>query len=237
MKRRLLLFLFLIGILVSVASQIPIEHSKTLNFLLLLGLFTAGLAALGLWGRHKSVRFALFAAGAISIVPFVLPGRPLDTAALRQDYVARIKSFEGTEYYWGGESHRGIDCSGLPRRALRDALIAQAIGTFNGRGFRAAFEQWWFDSSALALAAGYRDFAKKLDGGGKINELDTAALLPGDFAVTASGTHLLAYVGDGKWSQADPGLNVVITQHGQKERNSWFQTEVTLHRWSLLQDR
>jgi hypothetical protein len=229
------LFLILLGLTMSLGSNLVPEHSKMVNLGLLMGILAAGAGVLGLWGRKKFIRLTLLLAFAAALLPFALPGRPLDAVSLRQDYVKRMTSFEGTPYFWGGESRRGIDCSGLPRRALRDALLAQGLRTGNGRAFRSAFENWWYDASALALSSGFREYARPLPGGGKIQELETSGLLPGDFAVTANKTHLLAYAGDGKWIQADPGLNIVITLHGQKDRNSWFQTEVSLHRWTLLE--
>ena len=58
---------------------------------------------------------------------FALPGSPIVESELRDAYVQRMKNLIGTKYVWGGESSRGIDCSGLPRKALRDALLSYAI--------------------------------------------------------------------------------------------------------------
>lgn len=94
----------------------------------------------------------------LAAIPFILPGGEIDAGELRQDYVRRLSGFEGTKYHWGGEGSRGIDCSGLPRRALRDALLAYGFRHSNGPGFRGYVEQWWFDASAMALGEGYRDY-------------------------------------------------------------------------------
>ena len=106
--------------------------------------------------------------------------------------------------YWGGESSRGIDCSGLPRRALRDALLAYGIRNLNGRAFRGYVEQWWFDASARALGEGYRDYTSPLGATGTIQEMDYGGLVPGDLAVTTSGVHILAYEATGSGSRLTP---------------------------------
>jgi hypothetical protein len=170
----------------------------------------------------------------LAAIPFILPGGKIDADELRMNYVRRLDAFEGTAYYWGGESARGIDCSGLPRRAFRDALLSYGVRHLNGRAFRGFLEQWWYDASAKALGEGYRDYTRPLAVMGTIREMDYKDLLPGDLAVTTSGVHILAYAGDGKWIQADPGIGAVVIMDGRTEENSWFRKSVTTHRWHQL---
>ena len=170
----------------------------------------------------------------LAAIPFILPEGKIDSNELRQDYVRRMTDFAGTKYFWGGESSRGIDCSGLPRRALRDALLAYGVRHFNGGAFRAYLEQWWFDASAQALGEGYRDYTSPLGITGTIHEMDYRDLAPGDLAVTTRGVHVLAYAGDGRWIQADPGFGAVVTLDGRTGDNKWFLVPVTTHRWRLL---
>jgi hypothetical protein len=191
-----------------------------------------GFTILG-WAR-KPVRIFALALPFLVAIPFVLPGREMDIDALRKDYLKRMAAFEDTKYYWGGESSRGIDCSGLPRRALRDALLAYGFKHFNGDAFRQYVEHWWYDASAKALAAGYRNYTRPLDVTGTIQEMSYDTLVPGDLAVTTNGVHILAYVGDGKWIQADPGIGAVATLNGRNDDNPWFRTPVTTHRWQVL---
>ncbi len=164
----------------------------------------------------------------------MLPGGKIDGEELREDYVKRMSGFEGTEYFWGGESSRGIDCSGLPRRALRDALLSYGFRHANGAAFRLYFEQWWFDASAKALGEGYRDYTKPVGVSGDIEAMSYEGLLPGDFAVTDNGVHVIAYAGGDDWIQADPGAGAVVTLDGRKDENAWFATPVKVFRWSLF---
>ena len=127
-----------------------------------------------------------------------------------------------------------MDFRGLPRRALRDALLAYGAQHFNGRAFRGYVEQWWFDASAKALGDGYRDYTSPVGITGTIQKMAYRDLAPGDLAVTTSGVHVLAYVGDGRWIQADPGTGAVVTLDGRTGANRWFLTPVTIHRWQIL---
>jgi hypothetical protein len=95
-------------------------------------------------------------------------------------------------------------------------------------------EQWWFDASAKSLGNGYRSYTVGLEPRGRISEMDESGLEPGDLAVTTNGRHILAYLGDGYWIQADPSLGKVATLHGKRDENPWFQTPITTHRWSVL---
>jgi len=192
-------------------------------------------AVILLW-KKKPWRVAVLIAPFLGMVPFLLPGGKMDAAELRQDYVRRMAAFEDTKYHWGGESSRGIDCSGLPRRALRDAMFAYGIKHLNGRAFRGCVEQWWFDASARALAEGYRDYTKPLEPAGTIRAMSYESLAAGDLAVTTSGVHILVYLGDGKWIQADPGLGYVATLDGRTSDNDWFSAPVTTHRWQVLDE-
>ena len=184
--------------------------------------------------KRKPLRVTALILPLLAAIPFILPGGKIDANELRQDYVRRMAEFEGTKYFWGGESSRGIDCSGLPRRALRDALLAYGARHFNGRAFRGYLEQWWFDASAKALGEGYRNYTSPVGITGTIHEMDYGDLEPGDLAVTTSGMHVLAYAGDGRWIQADPGSGAVVTLDGRTGDSGWFLTPVTTHRWQLL---
>ena len=209
-------------------------NSKILKVAFLGCLVGAWLGLLILTWRRKPIRLAVLILPVLAAILFVLPGDKIDEGELRQDYVRRMGKLEGTKYFWGGESSRGIDCSGLPRRSLRDALLTYGVKHLNGQAFRQYVEHWWFDASAKALGESYRNYTSPLGFAGTIQEMEYAGLMPGDLAVTTSGVHILAYTGDGKWIQADPGIGAVATLNGRTDENVWFSTPVTTHRWKLL---
>lgn len=209
-------------------------NSKLLKVALLGCLVGAWIGFTLLAWKRRPLRLVALIVPFLVAIPFILPGGDMDPEELRQDYVRRMNEFEGTKYFWGGESSRGIDCSGLPRRAFRDALLSYGIKHFNGRAFRAYIGQWWFDASAKALGEGYRGYTSPIGTSGTIQKMDYESLLPGDMAVTTSGVHILAYAGDGQWIQADPGIGAVATLDGRTDDNGWFSAPVTTHRWQLL---
>lgn len=205
-----------------------------------LGLIASGcgvwFGVLVLFWRYKGGRIFWFVLPFLLALPFGLPARPIDQGELRGTYVKHMQGFEGSVYHWGGESARGIDCSGLPRRAFRDALLQYGFTHADGGAFRMWFEQWWFDTSAEALSQGYRGFTISLNHGGLIQEMSYEGLVPGDIAVTDSGVHALVYVGRGQWIQADPGIGSVVILDGRNDDNPWFTQPVTMHRWAILTD-
>jgi len=212
---------------------IPV-HSTILKVAFLVCLSGLWLGLLTLTWNRKPIRVALIALPLLVASLFLLPGRNIDSDALRRDYVQRMAQYEGTKYVWGGENSFGIDCSGLPRRALRDALLSYGIRHLNGRALRSYLEHWRFDASARALGQGYRNYTRALKYKGTIQEMDNEGLMPGDLVVTKNGVHILAYVGDGKWIQADPGIGAVATLDGRKDDNIWFSSPITTHRWQIL---
>lgn len=234
MWRRVILILTLVALTgIFVIPLYPV-NSRILKVALLGCLVGTWIGFTVLSWKVRWLRIAALVFPFLCSIPFVLPGGEIDSKELRRDYVRRMKEFEGTKYYWGGESSRGIDCSGLPRRALRDALLAYGIKHFNGRAFRESIKHWWFDASAKALGEGYRSYTSPIGTSGTIQKMDYTALLPGDLAVTTSGVHILAYAGDGRWIQADPGIGAVATLDGRTDDNRWFDTPVTTHRWQIL---
>jgi len=202
------------------------------------GLVAAGLVFwLGLWvilWKHRGWRLAALAMPLILALPFLLPGRGLDRQRLQKRYLESMRSYEGTRYVWGGECRRGIDCSGLPRAALRSALAEQALQG-NGRAARLWLEQWWFDTSAKAMSEGYRGFTRSTGITGDLREIDPATLEPGDLAVTKDRRHVMIYLGDGEWIQADPAAGKVFTARAGSSLSIYLTSEVTLHRWRAME--
>lgn len=184
------------------------------------------------WERKKW-RVIVLCLPLLMAVPFVIPGRELDHVRLTDRYLSSMRGFEGTRYVWGGEGHRGIDCSGLPRKALRDALLDQAVRG-NGLAARMWMEQWWYDTSALAMMEGYRGFTRPTGISGPLWKMDSALVRPGDLAVTASGNHVMIHLGGGDWIQADPGPGKVFTGRPDQVDNAWFRSIVSIHRWAVL---
>lgn len=221
----------IVGIVLSPMNPINSKLYK-LAFLGCIGGSWLGLLLLS-W-KVKPVRLLLLALPFLLVVPFLLPAGDVDGEELRKDYVNRMERLDGVKYVWGGESARGIDCSGLPRRAYRDALLSYGVKHANGRAFRAYVEQWWHDASAKALGEGYRDYTINLSQVGNIREMSYDKLIPGDLAVTQNGIHVVVYLGDGKWIQADPGAGKVITLDGRDGDNAWFDTPISMHRWGFV---
>jgi hypothetical protein len=176
--------------------------------------------------------------GALLVVCYFLlgPGREENPRPLRQNYLSSLRSFEGTTYLWGGESSRGIDCSGLVRCGYIKANFNRAIETANPAPMRTAFSLWLFDSSAKAMGEEYRGRTKFVMETKSLNELDYGEILPGDIAVTKSGIHTLAYLGDKTWIQADPKAWKVIQARAPGD-NAWFSQPMKIVRWRELDPR
>ena len=177
-------------------------------------------------GRTKSRRLLLVLPWLV-LIPFVLPGKPIDPDALRTDYVSRLQGYDGTRYVWGGESPSGIDCSGLPRRALRDALWAVGMSHANGAAFRMWLDQWWFDASALAMSQGDRGRTRALGIAGPLCDLASSPVLPGDLAVRGDGGHVVVYLGGHQWIEADPSWGKVHCWVSLPGDGARFE----MHRW------
>ena len=234
MWRRVLIILTVVAVIGLFIIPLHPVLNNMHRVALLGAILGAWLGSLLLIWKHKRLRFAYLAITLSLAVPLALPGRVIPANDLRAEYVARMTQLVDTRYVWGGESSRGIDCSGLPRKALRDALVWRGLRQLDGGMLRMAVEQWCYDASANALGQGYRNYTVPLLPHGTIRQMDYASLMPGDLAVTTSGVHILAYLGDEKWIQADPGIGAVAILNGRNDKNRWFDVPVTTHRWSVL---
>jgi hypothetical protein len=182
-------------------------------------------------------RWLLLSAAApqiLLVIFLVIPGRDSDPAALRAAYIAALNRYDGTRYVWGGENSLGVDCSGLLRTAFIDAQFRQAARSLNPRLLRSALWFWWNDASAREMADGYRGNTTVLGKPALLSAI-TPGMRPGDFAVTADGSHVLAYLGGCKWIEADPTVNRVIRFNSAGE-SQWGITRMTPCRWRALDD-
>jgi cell wall-associated NlpC family hydrolase len=134
---------------------------------------------------------------------------------------------------WGGEGLLGIDCSGLARQGLIWGQLAYGVRTLNGTPIRNALWLWWNDCSALALRDGFKGATHEYFRADGIANADEGRLKPGDLAVTADGVHVLIYLGDRAWIEADPAAHKVL-EIDLRTDNPWLHVPVVFVRWKCL---
>jgi hypothetical protein len=212
----------------------PVEYQIT-RVVFTVGVVTTWAGGMILWWRRKVVRGICITVGLVGALVVCLPGRPIKADGLAVDYVRALRFFEGARYVWGGESRLGIDCSGLIRKGMIWGQFRYGLQTFNGGPIRNALDLWWHDSSAQALRDGYRGWTTRLFEADGIAQTDHARLKAGDLAVTADGVHILAYLGNREWIEADPGMRKVI-KVSLPTNNGWFNNSVIFLRWKWLEE-
>ena len=223
------LVLFVAIVLFPLSTRITRTSELVLLFAIWAGLF--------LLLRQRRILHRLLLAASLMIAAFlVLPARNvMSVEQLRREYIASLRRYEGVAYYWGGEGGKGIDCSGLIRRGLMDAMLRRGLVTFDGGLVRRALSLWWNDTSARALGEQHKGLTVRILVTPSINALDHATVVPGDLTVTMDGLHIMAYLGDKIWIEADPGIGRVIRVTAPSQGNSWFQTPMRIVRWTILQ--
>jgi hypothetical protein len=228
--------LWLCGLLLLVAVALyPVSNrmTKVAGLALASGVW---IGAIALFWRHASLRMAFLGLTAAAAALLLLPGRALPaTETLRADYVSGLQRYEGSRYVWGGENVLGIDCSGLVRRGFIDALLTRGVRTFHPGLTRQAFSLWWNDCTAATLGKGEAPLTQAIVEAASINTLDHTSLLAGDLAVTKDGLHILGYLGDSTWLEADPIVNRVIRVRAPSAENVWLKGPVRIVRWRALQ--
>jgi hypothetical protein len=223
-----LLFCFVAVALYPVSIRLTRVLGLTLFVALWLGLIFLN------WNR-RNVRITWFVGTVLCLGFLCFPGRPVpEVTALRRDYVTALRRCEGIAYYWGGENCIGIDCSGLIRRGLIDALFLRGIQALNPGLVRYALAVWWNDCSAKALGEEYQQITTHLFDASSVNDLDYSRIRAGDIVVTQGGAHVMAYLGENRWIEADPGVGRVICVGIPSADNSWFKIPVRVLRWRIL---
>ncbi len=222
-------------VLLLVVYCYPINNGVTRCLILFFALIAWGIIIKSLWRFKKYLGISALALSlAVFFAVALAPEREIPRDELNRIYLEQLRKYDGTRYIWGGEDQRGIDCSGLPRKALRDAQRILGIKTLNFGLIRSSLENWWFDASARALAASYRRYTVPLNLAGTVATAPEEKLKPGDLAITDDGVHVMIYLGPGEWISADPGQGKVVIEHPSQSKNQWFTRPVHFFRWSEL---
>lgn len=195
-------------------------------------LLTLWLTLVALASPLRWLRNCVLALPVLAFCALTFPGRSIDREDMRQRIVAALRSYEGATYVWGGENGLGIDCSGLVRKARRDAEWSSAWARADAGAARRALSSWWNDQSASAMGENESATTVHLGTVPTLADCPPERYLPGDFAVLG-GMHVLAALGDGAWIEADPAVGkVIILRPG--EINSWLSQPAKLTRWTVL---
>ena len=187
--------------------------------------------------RHHQVFRLLFLGLLLAIASFLCwPSySSRDVSRLRDEYVAALLRYEAVPYYWGGENMKGIDCSGLVRRALVDACWSCGIKSGDSELARQAISIWWHDTTAKSLGESFRGLTTPVLDVSSLREANHAQLALGDLAVSQNGVHVLAYIGNLKWIQADPTAGRVTITESSPSAHGWFTKPMKIVRWSMLE--
>jgi hypothetical protein len=207
-----------------------------LAFTLLMGVFTGSLWLLKLLKSHPRALYPTLALFLLFVAWATLGSKPVNVDALRSTYIQQLHSFEGVRYVWGGETHSGIDCSGLGRVALWQAMAKQGVKEANPRLLGPLlWKFWWQDLSARAMSRGGCGYTKTTGHARKLAGYDASHLKPGDIAVTKSGVHVLVYYGNGRWIDASPDeQRVTVSRAPADSKRGWFNMPVVFVRWRIL---
>lgn len=234
-RQRLGWWLWLLCVAAFVAvNRLPVSNRATRFAQLFLGLALWGGLLMLLW-RRRPVRWVFVAISGAVAMFLAWPGREEPSPEpLQSAYVEALRRYDGVIYAWGGEGSTGIDCSGLVRRALLDACWHRGWKTGNPALVREAISIWWNDTTARALGQCPAGLTVSVGEATSLNALDHSIVRPGDLAVTKSGVHVLAHLGEKEWIQADPGALRVLRATAPDKEEMYYQVPVRLVRWSLL---
>ena len=232
---RLLYWLLALSVLAMIVSYtdppIRLLYILTLLWALFTGLLFGSTALRTIpWVRYTVLTFVL-----LVTAWYAFAGKPVNTLHLRRAYIARLRAFTGVHYLWGGESHLAIDCSGLARVALWEAMLTCGVTRGNPRWLGVScWSFWWHDVGARDIEDGSYGYTHVIGSTPQLAGYDTSALQPGDMAV-ATHSHVLIFLGGNRWIEANPvDGKVVINPASPATNRIYFHLPVTLVRWQML---
>ncbi|MCL5104914.1 MAG: C40 family peptidase [Armatimonadetes bacterium] len=203
---------------------------------ILFGVFT-GLVHLTIlfFSRPRLLYPALFFTG-LFVVWAVLGNKPPDVEVIRLVYLRQLQAYTGTRYVWGGETHSGIDCSGIARAAFWQTVLKEGVRAFNSDLLGPKlWKFWWRDLSANDLLIGRYGYTRKIGEAAKLAGYSNSGLKPGDLAIAGSGSHVLVYLGNKEWIEANPDDGKVVTNvAAPHSKRPYFNMPVILMRWWIL---
>lgn len=223
-----------LSVVLALLLALPMRSTMIrLAMAVLFSLIAIGLLAIT-W-KTKGIRHGLLALFLAVTVFVSLPYKPKrDIAALRDLYVSKLKGYDGTRYVWGGENHLRIDCSGLVRIALADALFEYSLRRMDPSALRSGFYLWWHDSNAVDLGKATSVHTILL-GDGSLAKLSASKnQLTGDLAVTQAGSHVLVYLGGDVWIEAEPAVGATHIFDLKGQFKYLADQEVRFVRWTYL---
>jgi len=182
--------------------------------------------------RMRVLRNTYFGVLGLALLLVLSPARNYDAVALNIEFLKELRRYEGTRYVWGGESRFGIDCSGLVRCGLMNALVKQGVLTFNGGLIRSAIAFWWNDCTAGDFSQGDDELTALRFKTQALESFDRSQLVAGDLA--ANRVHVMVYIGDDQWIEADPNAAKVIVTKTTPQL-LWFREPMHIVRLQLLQ--
>lgn len=164
------------------------------------------------------------------VIQWMVLSSPME---LRAVYQQMLLSYDQTPYVWGGESHRGIDCSGLVRRGLIDALRQVGIKHLRLDLLWQSYALSLIDFHARDIMTNTRHFTfiKRIE---NLNQASLTELQPGDLAVLASGTHVMVYLGHNDWIEANGTEDKVIRVRLPEKKLQHFSKPVFIYRWKIF---
>jgi hypothetical protein len=191
--------------------------------------------ALVLVWRSRALRLALILFYVAAFVFLAWPATvPKDRSGLRASYCNALNSYLGCRYVWGGVGYFGIDCSGFVQKGLEDDLVTNGLLNVNPAFLRESAWMFWRRTTAKVLGEGDAGRTFVIIEGRTLNDLDYTLLMPGDLAVTMSGDHVLAYLGEKTWIAADPTEHKVTRFTIPERTNFYFSTPMRIVRWKIL---